>query len=52
VEGQRQAEWVLLDYIDFVVHVFIEEKREFFRLDRLWGDAPRHAFSAEPGEPT
>ena len=40
VEGRRQAEWVLLDYIDFVVHVFVAEKREFYRLERLWGDAP------------
>jgi ribosome-associated protein len=31
---------VLLDYIDFVVHVFLDEKREFYRLERLWGDAP------------
>jgi len=40
IEGLRQAEWVLLDYIDFVVHVFVEEKRGFYRLERLWGDAP------------
>jgi ribosome-associated protein len=39
VEGQRSAEWVLLDYVDFVVHVFVKEKREFYRLERLWGDA-------------
>jgi ribosome-associated protein len=41
VEGRRNAEWILLDYIDFVVHVFVEERREFYRLERLWGDAPR-----------
>ncbi len=40
IEGLRQSEWVLLDYIDFVVHVFLKEKREFYRLERLWGDAP------------
>ena len=34
------ANWILLDYIDFVVHVFSAEKREFYRLERLWGDAP------------
>lgn len=39
VEGRRRAEWILLDYIDFVVHVFVSEKREFYRLERLWGDA-------------
>ena len=41
IEGRRRAQWVLLDYIDFVVHVFVEEKREFYRLERLWGDAPQ-----------
>ena len=41
VEGRRRAEWILMDYIDFVVHVFVAEKREFYRLERLWGDAPR-----------
>jgi ribosome-associated protein len=40
IEGLRQSEWVLLDYFDFVVHVFLDEKREFYRLERLWGDAP------------
>jgi nicotinate (nicotinamide) nucleotide adenylyltransferase/ribosome silencing factor RsfS/YbeB/iojap len=40
IEGLRRGEWVLMDYIDFVVHVFLEEKRAFYRLDRLWGDAP------------
>ncbi len=47
VEGQRVAEWILLDYIDFVVHVFVEEKRAYYGLERLWGDAPRLAL---PGE--
>lgn len=41
VEGRRGGEWVLLDYIDFVVHVFVAEKRSFYALERLWGDAPR-----------
>jgi len=35
VEGRRQAEWVLLDYVDFIVHIFSEEKREFYALERL-----------------
>jgi ribosome-associated protein len=47
VEGRRVAEWILLDYIDFVVHVFTEEKRAYYGLERLWGDAPRLAL---PGE--
>jgi ribosome-associated protein len=41
VEGRATAEWILMDYIDFVVHIFLEEKREFYRLERLWDDAPR-----------
>ena len=41
VEGLRAGEWVLMDYIDFVVHVFVEDKRAFYRLENLWGDAPR-----------
>ncbi len=40
VEGLGQGRWVLLDYVDFVVHVFHPESREFYQLERLWGDAP------------
>src|ERR1700744_5991843 len=36
VEGYNQAEWVLLDYVDFVVHIFSEKAREFYDLERLW----------------
>jgi ribosome-associated protein len=39
VEGYQRAEWVLLDYFDFVVHVFSEETRAFYGLERLWGSA-------------
>jgi ribosome-associated protein len=45
VEGRRVADWILMDYIDVVVHVFLDEKREFYGLERLWGDAPRVALS-------
>jgi len=38
-EGYRQAEWVLLDYVDFVVHVFSEKSRKFYELERLWKSA-------------
>ena len=38
-EGQREAHWVLLDYVDFVVHVFHTEDRDYYNLERLWADA-------------
>lgn len=41
VEGEARSDWVLLDYGDFIVHVFTEEKRSYYALDSLWGDAPR-----------
>ena len=41
VEGEGRSEWVLLDYGDFVVHVFTEERRAYYGLDSLWGDATR-----------
>jgi ribosome-associated protein len=40
VEGLAQGRWVLLDYVDFVVHVFHPELRAFYQLERLWSDAP------------
>jgi ribosome-associated protein len=44
VEGMRGGRWVLLDYIDFVVHVFHPAARDFYQLERLWGDAPTLTF--------
>jgi len=40
VEGTREGRWALLDYADFVVHIFLDEVREFYKFDRLWGSAP------------
>ncbi len=41
IEGYNQAEWVLLDYVDFVVHIFSERTRKFYDLERLWKSATR-----------
>ena len=41
IEGYKQAEWVLIDYFDFIVHVFAPETRVFYGLERLWGNAER-----------
>ena len=41
VEGRSHAEWVLIDYFDFIVHIFTPQTREFYALERLWGDAQR-----------
>ncbi len=41
VEGLGEARWILMDYLDVVVHVFTPETRDFYRLEALWGDVPR-----------
>jgi ribosome-associated protein len=47
IEGLSEATWVLMDYGDFVVHVFQEESRTFYELERLWADAPKVAWQEE-----
>lgn len=47
VEGKNQATWILLDYGDLIVHVFLEEWRTYYDLERLWKDSPRVAWDVE-----
>jgi ribosome-associated protein len=51
VEGERQGEWVLMDYLYFVVHIFSAERRQFYALEHLWGDAPRVDITSEETGP-
>ncbi len=44
VEGKEHAEWILMDYGYFVVHVFSKQAREYYSLEKLWGDAPKITF--------
>lgn len=46
LEGFEARRWVLIDFVDIVVHIFRQEIREFYALERLWGDAERTAFEA------
>ena len=46
IEGYERGEWVLIDYFDFIVHAFMPATREFYSLERLWGDAERVEVSA------
>ena len=41
VEGRQSAQWILMDYYDVMVHVFLDEARSFYNLERLWSDAPQ-----------
>ena len=43
-EGFENSEWILLDYIDIVVHIFLEPKRNFYQIEELWADAEKHIY--------
>ena len=44
IEGEREALWILLDYGDVIAHIFVDEMRKFYELERLWGDVPQEKF--------
>jgi ribosome-associated protein len=48
-EGESEGRWVLLDYVDTVVHVFAQKERDYYDLERLWRDAPTLEWEEEPG---
>ena len=45
IDGERQGDWILLDYTDVVVHVFTPDARAYYRLESLWGEVPSEAFA-------
>jgi ribosome-associated protein len=45
VDGDRQGDWILLDYLDVIVHVFTPDARSFYRLESLWGEVPSESFA-------
>lgn len=47
IEGQSYGHWILLDYIDVVIHIFLEEERLYYKLESLWGDAPIERIGTE-----
>jgi ribosome-associated protein len=49
VEGLSEARWILIDYLDVVVHIFTPDTREYYRLEQLWGEAPSLAVGAGVG---
>jgi ribosome-associated protein len=49
VEGVSQARWILMDYLDCVVHIFTPDMRDYYRLEQLWGDVPRLELDLDEG---
>lgn len=50
VEGTNPGRWILMDYGDFIIHIFTDETRRFYSLERLWGDAPNVTGEFAPAE--
>ena len=45
-EGQKEGDWILLDYVDCVIHIFTPEAREYYRLEQLWGQVPQRVYAS------
>jgi ribosome-associated protein len=52
VEGSADGGWILMDYLDVVVHIFTPQAREFYRLEQLWGEAPARSAGEDPEQLT
>ncbi len=50
VEGVESADWILMDYLDVILHIFTPATREFYRLEQLWGEAPARRYADQTGE--
>ena len=50
VEGLSEARWILMDYLDCVVHIFTPDTRDYYRLEQLWGDVPRLELDLDEGQ--
>lgn len=48
VEGYENGQWIIVDAWDFIVHIFLAEVRQYYGLERLWGDAPQRRYDGEP----
>lgn len=49
IEGYEVGRWILMDYLDFVIHVFLPRERDYYNLERLWGDVPKEVYKDETG---
>lgn len=48
IEGYQNGQWIILDYWDFIIHIFLAEVRQYYGLERLWGDAPQRRYDDQP----
>ena len=46
MDGERAGDWILIDYLDVIVHVFTPEARAYYRLEQLWGEVPSEAYAS------